>query len=99
VVIRSFDSYQWIYWVGPCSGSILAVILLKIIKGLEYHTVNGEEQVKPKELISNLVEESLSRAAPAPEGSHASQENLTRNERSEDVDIERQAVPKGDRVG
>ena len=82
------------YWVGPCSGSILAVILLKIIKGLEYHTVNGEEVVKPEGLISNLVEDSLARAAPVPEGLAASQENLTKNERSTDVDIERQVVPK-----
>jgi len=92
VVIRSFDSYQGIYWVGPFSGSILAVILLKIIKGLGYYTVNGAEQIKLEGLTSNLVEESMRRAAPAPEGRVASQEILVRNERNEDIDIERQAV-------
>ena len=40
VALGSFDSEQWVYWVGPLAGSILAVILLKLIKALEYEKAN-----------------------------------------------------------
>ncbi|PVH83534.1 aquaporin-like protein [Cadophora sp. DSE1049] len=43
VVTKSFASTHWIYWVGPFAGAILAVIEFKLIKALEYTTVNGEE--------------------------------------------------------
>lgn len=42
VVTKTFGSDHWVYWVGPIAGTILAVILFKIIKALEYQTVNGE---------------------------------------------------------
>ncbi|KAH7417896.1 aquaporin-like protein [Cadophora sp. MPI-SDFR-AT-0126] len=43
VVTKSFAGTHWIYWVGPFAGAILAVIEFKLIKALEYTTVNGEE--------------------------------------------------------
>jgi aquaporin related protein len=43
IVNRSFTSYHWIYWVGPIAGTVLAVLLFKLVKALEYETVNGEE--------------------------------------------------------
>jgi hypothetical protein len=48
VAIHSFESTQWVYWVGPLAGSILAVLLLKLIKSLEYETANPDpEAVAP----------------------------------------------------
>ena len=35
-----FDGEHWIYWVGPFSGALFAVILYKIIKFLQYEVAN-----------------------------------------------------------
>lgn len=40
VATHSFTSYQWIYWVGPILGSLLATAFYKMIKFLEYETCN-----------------------------------------------------------
>lgn len=40
VATHSFTHYQWIYWVGPILGSLLATAFYKIIKFLEYETCN-----------------------------------------------------------
>jgi aquaporin related protein len=39
-VSRTFDSYHWIYWLGPVLGSALAVGFYRTIKYFEYETVN-----------------------------------------------------------
>ena len=39
VVIRSFPSYTWIYYVGPILGSLLAAGFYKMMKVLHYETV------------------------------------------------------------
>jgi len=44
VALQSFESTQWVYWVGPLAGSVLATLLLKLIKGLEYETANMDPQ-------------------------------------------------------
>ena len=44
IVNRSFTSYHWIYWVGPTAGSILAVLIYKLVKALEYERVHEEHQ-------------------------------------------------------
>jgi len=54
VVIKSFASTHWIYWVGPFAGSILAVIEFKLIKALEYTTVNGEDSTETKRPDADL---------------------------------------------
>jgi len=40
VVNASFDTYHWIYWVGPCLGAVLAAGLYKVAKFMEYETAN-----------------------------------------------------------
>ncbi|KAF4311642.1 aquaporin rerated other eukaryote [Botryosphaeria dothidea] len=40
VVLGTFDGYHWIYWAGPFLGSLLAVVLYRLIKALEYETAN-----------------------------------------------------------
>ena len=43
VVQRKFNGYDWIYWVGPGVGSILAAGFYKLLKFLQYETVLGPE--------------------------------------------------------
>ncbi|KAL8830011.1 MAG: hypothetical protein Q9191_001675, partial [Dirinaria sp. TL-2023a] len=40
VVVHTFESYHWIYWIGPLLGSLLASGFYKFIKVLEYETAN-----------------------------------------------------------
>jgi aquaporin related protein len=40
VVTRSFPGYHWIYFLGPILGALLAAGFYKLIKALEYETVN-----------------------------------------------------------
>ena len=42
-----FHSTQWIYWVGPIAGSLLAVLLFKLIKSLEYESANPDPELGP----------------------------------------------------
>jgi hypothetical protein len=51
IVNRSFTSYHWIYWVGPILGVVLAVLIFKLVKALEYETCNGEEKEQSKQLL------------------------------------------------
>lgn len=45
--IGTFNHYHWIYWVGPGLGSIVAVGFYKLVKALEYETVNpGADSAK-----------------------------------------------------
>ncbi|KAL6901093.1 aquaporin-like protein [Trichoderma evansii] len=39
-VVTSFTGYQWIYWVGPFLGALLAFAVYTILKWMEYHTAN-----------------------------------------------------------
>ncbi|KAL6706641.1 Aquaporin-1 [Coniothyrium glycines] len=40
VVNREFNSYHWIYWLGPILGAVVAAGFYKFIKILEYETAN-----------------------------------------------------------
>lgn len=44
VVLCNFDSYHWIYWIGPLLGAILAVAFYRLIKVLEYETANPDAE-------------------------------------------------------
>jgi aquaporin related protein len=39
-VVTGFSSDHWVYWVGPGLGAILAVLFYRLVKILEYETVN-----------------------------------------------------------
>jgi hypothetical protein len=39
VILGSFTTYHWIYWIGPATGSLLAVSFYLLIRKLEYWTV------------------------------------------------------------
>jgi len=43
VVLRTFNGYHWIYWLGPALGATVAAGFYKFIKYLEYETVLGPE--------------------------------------------------------
>ena len=49
VVLHSFYSYHWIYWVGPILGSLLASGFYMLVKALEYETVNPEQDSSGQE--------------------------------------------------
>jgi aquaporin related protein len=40
VVAGNFHRDHWVYWVGPCLGSVLAVLFYRLVKILEYETAN-----------------------------------------------------------
>ncbi|EFX01908.1 aquaporin [Grosmannia clavigera kw1407] len=60
VATRNFTHYHWIYWIGPFLGGLLATLYYKIIKVLEYETVNpgqdddGLPRYMPKEHNNGL---------------------------------------------
>ena len=51
VVLHSFHSYHWIYWVGPILGALLASGFYMFIKALEYESVNPDQDAGGKEGI------------------------------------------------
>jgi aquaporin rerated protein, other eukaryote len=42
VVLGTFNTYHWIYWLGPVLGALLASGFYMFIKALEYETVNPD---------------------------------------------------------
>jgi len=55
-VAHTFNGYHWIYWVGPGLGAIVAVGFYKLVKMLEYETVNPGADMTAKE-TEELMEE------------------------------------------
>ncbi|WVR05922.1 hypothetical protein IAU60_002948 [Kwoniella sp. DSM 27419] len=47
VVLRSFNGYHWIYWLGPALGATIAAGFYKMLKWLQYETVLGPETDEP----------------------------------------------------
>ena len=57
VVTRNFPGYHYIYWFGPVMGTLLAYGVYKIIKMVEYQTVNpgqdfDDHEVHPTPFLS-----------------------------------------------
>ncbi|KAK3700355.1 Aquaporin-1 [Vermiconidia calcicola] len=49
VALRNFPTYHWIYWVGPCLGTLIAVGFYRFIKIIEYETANPGQDFNEKE--------------------------------------------------
>jgi aquaporin related protein len=49
VVLRSFPTYHWIYWLGPSLGALIAVGFYRFCKVLEYETANPGQDFNEKE--------------------------------------------------
>lgn len=57
VVLHRFESYHWIYWVGPGLGSVLAAGFYHLINVLEYETVNPGQDFNEKEMDRFVFDE------------------------------------------
>ena len=78
-MVRLFETYHWIYWIGPLLGSLLASGFYKFIKVLEYETANPGQDFDENETQLFDPERDISRpvvnfAAAAP--SESSEANL-----------------------
>lgn len=50
VVLHSFPSYHWIYWVGPGLGGVVAATFYHLVRVLEYETANPGQDFNEKEM-------------------------------------------------
>ncbi|KAJ4396232.1 Aquaporin-1 [Gnomoniopsis smithogilvyi] len=44
LVDNTFESYFWIYFLGPCAGSLLAAGLYRLLKAMAYWAANSDEE-------------------------------------------------------
>jgi len=59
VIVGGWKGYHWIYWVGPALGALVAVAFYKLIKALEFETVNPGTEAHEKEAQKFVDEEAL----------------------------------------
>jgi aquaporin related protein len=52
VVTRNFPEYHYIYWFGPMMGTLLAFGVYRIVKSVEYETVNPGQDFDDHEVCS-----------------------------------------------
>lgn len=57
VVLHSFPSYHWIYWVGPGIGGVVAAGFYHLINILEYETANPGQDFNEKEMDRFVFDE------------------------------------------
>jgi len=62
-VIVGFTGYQWIYWLGPCMGAVLSFSVYKLLKSMEYESVNpgqdAEDEEKALQAVTALTSQSF----------------------------------------
>ncbi|KAH7313449.1 aquaporin-like protein [Stachybotrys elegans] len=62
-VIVGFTGYQWIYWLGPCMGAVLSFSVYKLLKTMEYESVNpgqdAEDEEKALQAVTALTSQSF----------------------------------------
>lgn len=59
VVTRNFPGYHYIYWFGPLMGTLLAFGVYKIIKMVEYQTVNPGQDFDDHEVCGKPFSQEL----------------------------------------
>jgi aquaporin related protein len=55
VVTRQFPNYHYIYWFGPLMGTLLAWGMYKIVKSVEYETVNPGQDFDDHEVMRSHI--------------------------------------------
>jgi len=86
VIIGDWQHYHWIYWVGPALGALVAVAFDKLIKALEYETVNPGAEAHEKEAEKFVDEEALPAHLAVATGRTPSNAGLAGVSEKQDVD-------------
>lgn len=53
VVTHNFPGYHYVYWAGPLMGTLLAFVMYKIVKSVEYKSVNPGQDFDDHEVCSS----------------------------------------------
>lgn len=63
VVLGSFPSHHWIYWLGPALGAVIAFGFYKLVKILEYETANPGQDFDDREAENFEFDEERARGS------------------------------------
>lgn len=55
VIAGKFNGYHWIYWLGPVLGSLLATGFYKLMKGLRFEDVGGDQDKSGEEVTGRGI--------------------------------------------
>ena len=62
-MLGTFDSYHWIYWVGPALGAVVAVLFYRLVKILEYENANPGAEFDNHNAVNFAYDEDPNAAA------------------------------------